>query len=87
MNAEDKIVEQFDMNRIQKEAKLPIICVYKQPSDYPEKYVARLWDINVPTSVIATAATLEEIRQKIPAHMARMNRCEQDDPAIVEIWL
>ena len=87
MNTEDKIVDQFDMNRIRRNTKLPIFCVYEHPTDYPDKYVARLWNVDVPMSLITTADTLEEIREKRPVGMVTLHRYETDDPAIVETWI
>lgn len=43
MQMEDKVVKSFDMNSLIKITRLPLICIYNSPSDYPGKYVARLW--------------------------------------------
>lgn len=68
-------------------AGVPIIAVYNSPSDYPGKYVARVWDINKPTKVIVIRDSLEEIRKTIPSYMKRLGACNMDDPVIVETWL
>jgi hypothetical protein len=36
---------------------------------------------------MATADTLEELREKIPSSMVRMDRHPKDDPCIVEVWI
>lgn len=84
----DRIVGRFDYARMIKQTTLPILTVYRSPADYPGKYVARLWDINRPTSLTAVADTYEELMAAIPTHqMHRMERDPKDDPAIVETWI
>jgi hypothetical protein len=65
--------------------------VYDHPLDYPQKYVARLWNINgdhpAATNVIALADTLVEIRQMLPEGLSRLERFDGDDECIVEVWL
>ena len=55
MQMEDKVVKSFDMNSLIKITRLPLICIYNSPSDYPGKYVARLWDVDKPTNMVAIA--------------------------------
>ena len=85
--ANDREVEQFDYEKSAKQARIPLICIYDHPTDYPDKFIARLWDCDIPTNIMATADTLEELRAKIPSTMVRMNRDAQDDPCIVEVWI
>jgi len=84
---EDRIVKSFDISRLIKIAKLPLICVYNSPSDYPGKFVARLWDVDKPTNIVAVAESLEEIREAKPPEMIIMERQPNDDPVIVETWI
>ena len=85
---EDKIVSgTFDYSRIVKIARIPMICIYDHPTDYPNEFVARVWDASYPTHVIATANTLDEIRAKIPPNMTRLPSMKYDDPVIVEVWI
>lgn len=44
------------------ELKQPIICVFNKPDDYPDKYVARLFEGTAPTNIIITRNTVEEIQ-------------------------
>jgi len=67
--------------------RLPLICVYNNPSDYPGKYVARVWDVDRPTNLVAIADSLEEIREAKPPEMMIMDRMQNDDPVIVETWI
>ena len=85
--ANDHEVNHFDIEKSMKQARIPLICVYDHPTDYPDKFIARLWDCNVPTHIMATADTLEELREKIPNTMVRMDRHPQDDPCVVEVWI
>ncbi len=83
----DREVERFDIDKINKQARIPIICIYDHPTDYPEVYVARVWDATRPTHIMATATTLEALREKIPSQMIKIDRTEKDDPCIVEVWI
>ena len=87
MESEDKVVQTFDMRRILKRTRLPLICVYKNPADYPGKYVARLWDVDKPTTLVVLANSLEQIRAVRPPEMIIMQRQINDDPVIVETWI
>ena len=69
-------------------------AVYDHPSDYPEHWVARRFDIfhgisePVPNREhFFTADTLEEIRNLIPSGLVCLTRSEGDDPCITETWL
>lgn len=67
-----------------------IICVYRFPKDYPDKYVARIFDGTKPTNVVMISENVEEIRvnimksfpDKIP-----FARCKGDCKSIVESWI
>lgn len=67
--------------------KAPIITIFKNPKDYPDKYVARLFDLEKPTNVFMLSDNYKDLRVKIPRHMHRFPRDERDDPVIVESWL
>jgi len=66
--------------------------IYKNPSDYPNKYVVRclvavkgevLADME-PTTVVDT---LEAARARVPDGTVMVARHPSDDPVIVEVWL
>ena len=81
----DRIVTRFDYARLVKQTTIPIITVYAHPADYPDKFVARVWDVNQPTSLAAIADTYEELLQAIPTNqMTRMEPSPKDDPVIRE---
>lgn len=62
-----------------------IITIYKNPSDYPDKFVARIYERGLPTKYIALANTVEEIMEKIPSNKVFLKRSEKDDPVIVGV--
>lgn len=76
------------MNR--EPASLIIWVVYDRPTDFPDAFVARKWDMDRPTAEVLTADTLAEIRKKVRAALpggVMMLRSTLDDPKIVETWL
>lgn len=85
MKGQDQEVKEFDLGQLG--GCFPIIVVYKKPKDYPTKYIARLWDVDRRTNLIATAETLEELRESKPKEMMIMQRHQDDDPVIVETWI
>jgi hypothetical protein len=71
---------------------MPIIAIYEKPAEYPEKFVARLWDTQngdyKPTEIAAVADTIREIRKKIPwQKMSPIVGSMKEDPCIVEFWI
>jgi hypothetical protein len=84
----DIVIDSFFSMGIQQICRVPIVAVYENPSDYPGKYVARLWDIQRrPTRYVMVKDDLESIRNNIPKTMKRMEPCPQDDPILVETWI
>lgn len=77
----------FDYEELTEQAAIPVIIVTENQDDYPQRYVARLWDMSVPTSTqyMALEDTLEELRKTIPAEMSRLPAAPDD--SIVEAWL
>ena len=77
----------FDYEELTEQAAIPVIIVTANQDDYPRRYVARLWDMSVPTSTqyMALEDTLEELRKTIPAEMSRLPAAPDD--SIVEAWL
>lgn len=80
-------MQTFDYLTLRKNTRVPIITIYRNPKDYPGKYVARVFDINIPTMLAVTADTLEEIRKCVPPGMRRFRRRQEDDPCIVEAYV
>jgi hypothetical protein len=65
----------------------PIFTIFKDPTDFPGKYVVRLFDGKQPTRLIAVKDTLEDARATIPKIFYRVPRSERDNPVVVETWL
>lgn len=84
---EDTHITTFRASWFNYPEKMPMITVFYNTADYPEKYVARLFFFEKPTEAVAVRDTLSEIRDTIPEWMTRLERSENDDPVIVEVWL
>lgn len=71
--------------------KLPLITIYEKPLDYPNGFIARVWDGEgpKPTNTVTMRFSLEEIREDIKAAGFRVifPRAEGDEPHIVETWM
>jgi len=91
LNVEVQDFKHMDMNEIVPEGNIPLICIYDNPADFPDKFVARLWvsgrDGGKPTRFMAIRDTLAQIRETIPPGMMPLSRNAIDDPVIVETWL
>lgn len=85
--SDDIYLARFDYEELTEQAAIPVIIVTANQDDYPRRYVARLWDMSVPTSTqyMALGDTLEELRKTIPAEMSRLPAAPDD--SIVEAWL
>ena len=83
----DLVFDNFQTNMIKSFSTLPIIVIYNKPKDYPDHYVARLFDKDKPTKAIMLKETLEELRKGIPIYMIRMSRSATDDRNIVESYI
>lgn len=71
---------------------LSIWTVYDHPKDFPDKYVARRWEIlptgGVPTDDMVTASDLETLRNHFrDAGLYPLPREDGDDGVIVETWI
>lgn len=85
--SDDIYLARFDYEELTEQAAIPVIIATANQDDYPRRYVARLWDMSVPTSTqyIVLEDTLEELRKTIPAEMSRLPAAPDD--SIVEAWL
>ncbi|MCE7797886.1 hypothetical protein LWE61_15150 [Sphingobium sufflavum] len=70
---------------------LSMWVVTENPSDFPGKFVARLWFVTAgamaTTEYYHVSATLEGVRELLPPGLACIQRSPGDEPTIVEIWL
>ena len=73
------------------ELDLPLVTVYKKPLDFPDAFVARVWDGKgpKPTNTMIKRNTIQEIREDIMAagFETVFQRAEDDEPHIVETWM
>lgn len=85
--SDDIYLARFDYEELTEQATIPVIIVTANQDDYPRRYVARLWDMSVPTSTqyMVLEDTLEDLRKTIPAEMNRLPAAPDD--SIVEAWL
>lgn len=69
--------------------KLPAIVIYEHPKDYPEYYVARVFDGDKPTDTIILKPTLAAVQEDIRdnANMVFFARGADDDKCIVGAWI
>jgi hypothetical protein len=67
-------------------------AIYKNPSDYPDKFVVRGWtsenfELTPDADPMIVTDTLEEARTVIPIHCIGFPPHKKDDPCIVETWI
>lgn len=69
--------------------KMPIIAVYQNPEDYPGKCVARIFDLDEPTSVVIVKDALGLIQNdiRINTGMYFVKRGEDDVKSLVGVWM
>lgn len=78
-----KTFRDFDFTMV----RMPLITVYEKPKDMPDKYVARLFDINQPTEFAVVGDSLSDIREAIPEWMVKINPEAEDIPQIKEVYM
>jgi hypothetical protein len=65
--------------------------VFRNPADYPGKWVLRATDIGhrymTPRQECVVADTLDDARAGLPAGLICVGRAPTDDPVIHESWL
>ena len=67
---------------------LPLWVIYDHPNDCPDRYVARLWYGETPSTLAVTSKKLEWIRDEMERRgFVCVPRSEDDDPVIVETWI
>jgi len=72
---------------------LAMWAVYDHPSDYPDKFVARRFDVDAsgpkPSASVIIMDDLDKLRDVLAfeLHLTCLTRNEGDDPVIVETWL
>ena len=69
--------------------KVPFIAVYQHPEDFPEKCVARIYELDRPTDTLMVKGTLEEIEKDIRENtgMTFIPRGAEDVLSLVGVWM
>lgn len=69
--------------------KVPFIAVYQHPENFPEKYVARIYELDKPTDTLMVKDTLEEIEEDIRENtrMTFIPRGTEDVLSLVGVWM
>ena len=70
--------------------KVPFIAVYQHPEDFPEKCVARIYELDKPTDTLMIKDTLEEIEtdnldeymKKYITKVSEYSKVELDDGSV-----
>lgn len=67
----------------------PVIEVHESPSDYPGKYMARIFDVDVPTDIVMVKDTLAELQNDIRQHtdMIFFTRGMEDVESLIGAWV
>jgi hypothetical protein len=76
--------------RLERLGRLPMWVLYRPPTEYGPKWVARL-HVTLPdakpTRFVITHDSLWDVRELLPAGLVRMAPNPEDHPSIVEVWL
>lgn len=85
----NKIVESFKLVDFS-ELRAPIIAVYEHPLDFPNYYVARIWDVNRQTNTIILRESLGEIETDVLNNTSCTTfflASKYDDPHLVGTYI
>lgn len=86
----ERLIEVKSIKRVDLSAlDIPVIAVYRKPLDYPDKYVARVFDGMYPTDIIVIKDTFLEIQKDIAEHtrMTFVRRWREDVASLVGTWI
>jgi hypothetical protein len=62
--------------------------IYERPSDYPDGYIARRWELGRPTVDVLTSTDLKALRNQLQERgLYCLVRHPYDEPHIIETWL
>ena len=69
--------------------KMPMAAVYQNPLDYPDKVVARIFDMDKPTDTVIVKESLEEIHKDIKENTSLIfvERGADDVKSLVGVWV
>ena len=82
---------QWALNFVEEGDPIYFAAIWSRPKDYPDKYVVRLRIVTAGVDkggpLLGWADTIEEARGLIPAGSTNMDRWDNDDPYLVEVWM
>ena len=67
-----------------------IWAIYRNPNDYPDKWVLREWSIRdgqLQSGEAQVGASVDEVRGLVPVHARSIERDPTDAACIVEAWI
>ena len=65
-----------------------IYVVYDHPKDYPNFFVIREWQNEIPKQVVFTSNDLDVVRGFLLMRgLVNIGRFYEDDPKILEVWM
>jgi len=68
--------------------KLPLYVVYDHPTDYPDLFVIRIWENEIPKEIIFTSTDIDVIRAYLRIRgLVSLGRYKEDDEKILEVWV
>lgn len=80
--------ENGEIKAIESKERFDVFVIYKNPSDYPDKYVLRRFCNNIPDpKPLAVENTIEEVRLKVPPGKVFLQPTIIDDPVIIETYV
>ena len=84
MNKIIKSITEVDLSAIRQ----PVIAIYYHPEDFPEKVVARIFDMDKPTEYIMLEDTADGLAKDIHRHtgMVFFKRGADDIPSLLGVW-
>ena len=85
---QDVIIKGFEYVNLSN-IRVPMIAIYNGPDDFPDKYVARLYNMNVATNIIMVEDDIEKIRENIRKNyitMVPLPKSKLDVKSLVETW-
>ncbi|ODP26682.1 hypothetical protein PTI45_03961 [Paenibacillus nuruki] len=85
--------EHTDLSSFRKDSAMPVITIYSNTPDYPNKFIGRLWvvhkGIHQMTRTAVITDSYKEMIKAIPTDMTLMPthpKDKQEHPEIVETW-
>ena len=63
-------------------------ALHKHPSDFPDKYVARLFENETPTATVIAVSNYDDLAiQMMNMGLVRLDRSHDDPETLLEVWL